>query len=111
MKAGKYLELRWNTYTVLMRIPKDLQDVLEKSIFRQTLKTSDFAEAEILKLPVIAKWKQRIKAARKGGADLDAALERKIAEAEEMREHFTGSEKDYSEITERFLYRKQTQIN
>jgi len=106
MKSGQYLELQWNKYSVLMRVPKDLQNVFGTTAFKKTLKTSDFLEAEILKLPYIIKWKQRIKAARKGGADLEAALERKVSEAEEMREHFTSSEQDYSEITERFFVAK-----
>lgn len=83
MKSGQYLELQWNTYSASVRIPKDLQKTFGKCIFKKSLGTSDFREAEILKLPLIAEWKRQIKAARAGKL-LSAPFDEKVQQANQM---------------------------
>ena len=79
MKPGQYLEKQWNTYSVVMRVPKDLQPMLGKTAFKKTLQTSSATEADDLKLPIIGEWKAQLKAARSqlksGKIDIEKAVE------------------------------------
>ena len=99
MKSGKYLELQWNTYSVAIRIPKDLQKYFGKSIFKKSLETSDFSEAEILKLPFIADWKNQIKAARATGKVGTSDLREKTEAAKELFNQIKATDADLAFAT------------
>lgn len=81
--TGKFLQLQWNTYYVRMRVPADVKPIFGKGEFKKTLDTSDFSEAEILKLPLIAEWKRQIKAARAGKL-LAVSFDEKVQQANQM---------------------------
>ena len=59
-----YLEKQYNTYSAVLKIPKDLREHFGKRAFKQSLKTSDKAVANAQAGPVVLKWKAEIEAAR-----------------------------------------------
>ena len=59
-KAGE------STWYVRLAVPADVQDALGAKVLVQSLKTGLRKEAMDLRLPVLATWKSRIKAAREG---------------------------------------------
>ena len=63
-KLPSYLERQWNAFHVTLKIPKDVQPFFGKTKFYQSLETDSLEEANIKKLPIIAKWKTQIKVAR-----------------------------------------------
>jgi integrase len=69
------IELRRNTWFATLHVPPDIQHVIGKSKFFETLKTPDKRVAQSRAAPLVALWKARIAAAR-GQSDpfLDAAL-------------------------------------
>lgn len=76
----QHLEKQYNTYHVTMKVPKDLVPVFGKTRWCVSLKTDSLKEANLLKLPYIHRWRSLIKAAREGGASLDATISRAKAE-------------------------------
>ena len=59
-----YLEKQYNTYSAVLKIPKDLREHFGKRAFKQSLKTSDKAIANAQAGPIVLKWKAEIEAAR-----------------------------------------------
>ena len=59
-----YLEKQYNTYSAVLKIPKDLRQHFGKRAFKQSLKTSDKAVANAQAGPIVLKWKAEIEAAR-----------------------------------------------
>ena len=59
-----YLEKQYNTYSAVLKIPKDLRAHFGKRAFKQSLKTSDKAVANAQAGPIVLKWKAEIEAAR-----------------------------------------------
>ena len=70
----RYLEKQFNTYHVVVYIPKDVQHYFRKTKFTQTLQTDSLSEAEVLKLPYIAEWKALIKAARNNRGPINSGV-------------------------------------
>lgn len=58
------IELRRNTWFATLHVPKDVQHVIGKSKFFQTLQTTDKRVAESRAATLVAQWKARIAAAR-----------------------------------------------
>ena len=52
-----YLEMQYNTYSTVLKIPKDLRKHFGKRAFKQSLKTSDKAVANAQAGPIVLKWK------------------------------------------------------
>ena len=77
-KLPSYLERQWNAYHVTLKVPKDVQPFFGQTKFYQSLGTYSLEEANIRKLPVIAKWKAQIKVAR------DTKAKHPIANADEL---------------------------
>jgi hypothetical protein len=63
-KLPSYLERQWNAFHVTLKIPKDVQPFFGKTKFYRSLETDSLEEANIKKLPIIAKWKTQVKVAR-----------------------------------------------
>lgn len=70
-KLMDYLEWHGNQLRVRMKVPTDLRRVFGKTMLRRPLHTSDLAEANRLKKPVIADMEDRFKQARKALANTD----------------------------------------
>ena len=77
-KLPSYLERQWNAFHVTLKIPKDVQPFFKQTKFYESLGTDSLEEANIRKLPIIAKWKAQIKAAR------DTKDKHPIANADEL---------------------------
>ena len=54
------IELRHRTYFAYLDVPKDVRQVLERRVFRQTLKTDSRSVAKRRAAPLIAQWKAMI---------------------------------------------------
>jgi hypothetical protein len=59
-----YLEKQYNTYSAVLKIPKELRAYFGKRAFKQSLKTSDKAIANAQAGPLVLKWKAEIETAR-----------------------------------------------
>ena len=59
-----YLQKQYNTYSAVLKIPKDLRQCFGKRAFKQSLKTSNKAIANAQAGPIVLKWKAEIEAAR-----------------------------------------------
>ncbi|EDM71660.1 Phage integrase [Roseobacter sp. AzwK-3b] len=93
----KHLEKQWNTWHAVVYIPKDVQPYFSgKTRFSQTLQTDSLSEAEIKKLPLVAEWKELIKAARKARGPVnveDIAAQVRLLR-DEIRRKWQGHEGD-----------------
>ncbi len=70
MGADKHcLERRHNTWHVVVEVPKALRARAGRKRFKKSLGTSNLAEANRHKLPIIDGFKRRIDALRRGDAD------------------------------------------
>src|SRR6056300_1847494 len=63
-KLPSYLDRQWNVYHVTLKIPSDVRQFFGKTKFYKSLHTDSLKEANIKKLPIIAKWKTQIRVAR-----------------------------------------------
>jgi integrase len=92
----RYLEKQFNTYHVVVYIPKDVQPYFRKTKFTQTLQTDSLSDAEVLKLPYLAEWKALIKAARnnRGPIGLDVIADEVRLLRDEIRTNWKGFEDD-----------------
>ena len=63
-KLPSYLDRQWNVYHVTLKIPSDVRQFFGKTKFYKSLETDSLEEANIKKLPIIAKWKAQIRVAR-----------------------------------------------
>ena len=90
----RYLEKQFNTYHVVVYIPKDVQPYFRKTKFTQTLQTDSLSNAEVLKLPYLAEWKALIKAARnnRGPIGLDVIADEVRLLRDEIKTKFKGFE-------------------
>jgi len=95
-RVSNYLEKQYNTWFVVLYIPKDVQRYFGKTRFSHTLETDSRSEADIRKLDYIKNWKQRIKLARKeiaeGGLDVGDRVEHYKAELEDWKSDGLGDE-------------------
>ncbi|SFI62584.1 Phage integrase family protein [Pseudomonas guineae] len=67
MAKANNLELQGGTYHVRLAVPKDVQKAFGgRRILSQSLKTGSRKEALDRRLPILAEWKAKIKAAREG---------------------------------------------
>ena len=66
--AGSFpgIVLQKGTYYARVGVPKDVRHLFDSGELWQTLKTSNFADAKKSAPPVIADFKRRISAARRG---------------------------------------------
>lgn len=62
-KLPSYLDRQWNVYHVTLKIPSDVRQFFGKTKFYKSLETDSLEEANIKKLPIIAKWKAQIRVA------------------------------------------------
>jgi integrase len=92
----RHLEKQFNTWHVVVYIPRDVQPYLSKTKFAQTLQTDSLSEAEVLKLPYLAEWKALIKAARNGNGPINrqSIADRVRLLREEVRTKWKGYEND-----------------
>ncbi|MFY9212466.1 MAG: tyrosine-type recombinase/integrase [Aestuariivita sp.] len=90
----RYLERQFNTWHVVVYIPKDVQPYFRKTKFTQTLQTDSRSEAEVLKLPYVAEWKALIKAARnnRGPVSLQAIADEVRLLRDEIKTKWKGFE-------------------
>lgn len=90
----RYLEKQFNTYHVVVYIPKDVQPYFRKTKFTQTLQTDSLSDAEVLKLPYLAEWKALIKAARnnRGPIGLNVIADEVRLLRDEIRTKWKGFE-------------------
>lgn len=65
MTNRKYLELQYNTWSVTLKIPSDVQDFFGKTKFMKSLATSSLEQANLWKWKFIEDWKVQIQIARK----------------------------------------------
>lgn len=63
---SQYLEKRFNTWYAVVEVPKPLRAVAGRSRFIRSLKTANLAEANSLKLPLVAEWKRQLTLMSKG---------------------------------------------
>ena len=64
-----HLDMQKGVYYAQLRVPKDAQQVLGKTAFRQTLKTRDKLVAQQQAIPLIQQWKAEIQTARLPAAE------------------------------------------
>ena len=93
---ARHLERQFNTWHVVVYIPKDVQPYFRKTKFTQTLNTDSKSEADVLKLPYVAEWKALIKAARnnRGPVNLQAIADKVRLLRDEIRTKWKGHEDD-----------------
>lgn len=93
----KHLEKQWNTWHAVVYVPKDVQPYFGgKTRFSQTLQTDSLTEAEVKKLPLVAEWKELIKAARqaRGPVNVEDIAARVRLLRDEIRRKWQGFEDD-----------------
>jgi len=61
---SKNIERRGNTWFATLHVPEDVRNIIGKSKFFQSLKTTDKRVAETRAAPLVASWKAQIQAAR-----------------------------------------------
>ncbi|MBR0895777.1 tyrosine-type recombinase/integrase [Bradyrhizobium tropiciagri] len=76
----KYLVKQYNTYSVVVEVPKPLQAKAGRKRFKKSLGTDSLAEANKRKHFYVADFHRRIAELAKGGSDDDAKLSRLAAE-------------------------------
>jgi integrase len=93
----KHLEKQWNTWHAVVYVPKDVQPYFDgKTRFSQTLQTDSLKVAEVKKLPLVAEWKELIKAARQARGPVnveDIAAQVRLLR-DEIRRKWQGFEDD-----------------
>ena len=61
---GNYLELRHNTYYVVLYVPKDVKNVIGKHKFYKSTETGNLKVAQTIASVFVMKWKAEIESAR-----------------------------------------------
>lgn len=64
MGKPRYFQLRGSVWQVVMLIPKDVRHIFKATHFRRSTKHRDLNHAQIVGLPWVAEWKERISRAR-----------------------------------------------
>ncbi len=64
MAKHRYFQLRGNVWQCVMLIPKDVRHVFKATHFRRSTRHRDLTQAQIVGLPWVAEWKQKISRAR-----------------------------------------------
>ncbi|MBR1169160.1 site-specific integrase [Bradyrhizobium liaoningense] len=102
----KYLVKQYNTYSVVVEVPKALQAKAGRKRFKKSLGTDSLAEANRRKHFHVANFHRQIAEWAKGGGDSDAKLARLAAEfrqaleSSDKRWHEDEQEHEWSEYEE-----------
>ena len=80
-----HLDMQKGVYYAQLRVPKDAQQIVGKTAFRQTLKTRDKLTAQQQAIPLVQQWKAEIQNARLPAAErLKAEFSAHRAEIREL---------------------------
>jgi integrase len=102
----KYLLKQYNTYSVVVEIPKRLHAKAGQKRFKRSLETDSLAEANRLKHAHVAEFQRQIAALAKGADDPDAQLFklatdfRHALDSSDRRWHEDGQGREWSEHEE-----------
>ena len=82
----KYLKLRYNTWSVVVEIPKALREGFGSARFILSLGTDSLAQANVLKWPYVSNFKKAIDLAKNGHWGQAKAIIAKVRGEEDFRD-------------------------
>lgn len=81
MSDTQFLQRKYNTWIVVVDVPKRLRKVVGKARFKHSLGTDSLRRANAMKGPLVAEFKRRIRVLARAATDPDADIARRRDEA------------------------------